>query len=334
MSRGSGSQGTGGVRPFERAVKHGAFVDPVDAGHHGDGAKTSPGATPDQECSLLGMTMAEKRPVVGVSGNAYLIEEEYPVQASGVHNLEAIAEVAGAIALILPSLPHVNLVDELLEVCDGFVFTGGQPNVHPEEYGELPTDAHGRFDRNRDRVALPLIRAAVEVGKPVLGICRGFQEMNVAYGGTLHPEIREIPGRMNHRMPPDGTLTEKFAHRHEVALEEGSIFARIFGTNRVVTNSLHGQGNKEPGSRILVEGRAPDGTPEAIRVRGAGGFALAVQWHPEWNASNDAVSRPLYEAFGRALRGKPVASASLTASESAGGTSREPRWEERTAGRR
>ena len=278
--------------------------------------------------------MAEKRPVVGVSGNAYLIEGEYPVQASGVHNLEAIAKVAGAIALILPSLPHVSLVDDLLEVCDGFVFTGGQPNVHPEEYGELPTDAHGRFDRDRDRVALPLIRAAVEIGKPVLGICRGFQEMNVAYGGTLHPEIRDIPGRMNHRMPQDGTLTEKFAHRHEVALDEGSVFARIFGANRVVTNSLHGQGIKEPGPRILVEGRAPDGTPEAIRVGGASGFALAVQWHPEWNASNDAVSRPLYEAFGRALRGRPVANAAAPVTESAIGTVTETHRVARTAGRR
>ncbi len=268
--------------------------------------------------------MAEMRPVVGVSGNSYLIDEEYPVQASGVHNLEAIAGVAGAVALILPSLPHVNLVEDLLEICDGFVFTGGRPNVHPEEYGELPTDAHGKFDRDRDRVALPLIRAAVEIGKPVLGICRGFQEMNVAYGGTLHPEIRDIPGRMNHRMPPDGSLTEKFAHRHEVALSEGSVFAQIFGAGRVVTNSLHGQGIKDPGPRILVEGRAPDGTPEAIRVKGARGFALAVQWHPEWNASNDSVSRPLYEAFGRALRGRPVAKAAVPVTESAEGPLPEP----------
>lgn len=242
------------------------------------------------------------KPVVGVSGNGYLIDGEYPVQASGVHNIEAIAEVTGAVALILPSLPHVNTIPDILGVCDGFVFTGARPNVHPEEYGEMPTDAHGMFDRARDKLALPLIRAAVEAGKPVLGICRGFQEMNVAFGGTLYPEIRDLPGRINHRMPPDGTLGEKFAHRHEVTLDEEGVFARIFGSSTVTTNSLHGQGIKQPGARIVVEGRAPDGTEEAIRVRDAPGFALAVQWHPEWRASKDPVSRLLYEAFGAALR--------------------------------
>ena len=248
------------------------------------------------------MTMARRRPVVGVSGNGYLIDGEYPVQASGVHNIEAISDVVGAVAVILPSLPHVNSVDDILDVCDGFVFTGARPNVHPEEYGEEPTDAHGKFDRARDRLALPLIRAAVDAGKPVLGICRGFQEMNVAYGGTLHPEIRDLPGRMNHRMPPDGTIVEKFAHRHDVTLDEGGVFAQIFGSTTVTTNSLHGQGIKEPGARIIVEGRAPDGTEEAIRVEDAPGFALAVQWHPEWRASHDPVSRLLYEAFAEALR--------------------------------
>ncbi len=248
------------------------------------------------------MTMARRKPVVGVSGNGYLIDGEYPVQASGVHNIEAISDVVGAVAVILPSLPHVNAVDDILDVCDGFVFTGARPNVHPEEYGEEPTDAHGKFDRARDRLALPLIRAAVDAGKPVLGICRGFQEMNVAYGGTLHPEIRDLPGRMNHRMPPDGTIVEKFAHRHDVTLDEGGVFARIFGSTTVTTNSLHGQGIKEPGARIIVEGRAPDGTEEAIRVEDAPGFALAVQWHPEWRASHDPVSRLLYEAFAEALR--------------------------------
>ncbi|MDE2788929.1 MAG: gamma-glutamyl-gamma-aminobutyrate hydrolase family protein [Paracoccaceae bacterium] len=250
--------------------------------------------------------MTTHRPVVGVSGNGYLIDGEYPVQASGDHNLEAIADVTGAMTVILPSIPEINGVADVLRICDGFVFTGGRPNVHPEEYGEQPTAAHGHFDRRRDRVALPLIRAAVDAGKPVLGICRGFQEMNVAFGGTLHPEIRDLPGRINHRMPPDGTMAEKFALRHEVTLKDEGMFARIFGSNRVMTNSLHGQGIKSPGERIVVEGWAPDGTEEAIRVRNAPGFALAVQWHPEWNANDDPVSRRLYEAFGRALRGLAI----------------------------
>ena len=137
---------------------------------------------------------------------------------------------------------------------------------------------------------------------PILGICRGFQEFNVAFGGTLHPEIRDLPGRMNHRMPPDGTLEEKFAHRHAVTLTPGGRFARILGADEVLVNTLHGQGITDPGARVVVEGHAPDGTPEAIHIDGARGFAMAVQWHPEWNAAADPVSRPLFKAFGAALR--------------------------------
>jgi len=176
-----------------------------------------------------------------------------------------------------------------------------RPNVHPEEYGHAPTEAHGEFDRNRDRLALPLIRACVDVGHPVLGICRGFQEFNVAFGGTLHPEIRDLPGRMNHRMPPDGTLEEKFEMRHTIALTPGGRFAEIFGADEVMVNSLHGQGIEDAGPRVIVEGHAPDGTAEAIHIEGAQGFAMAVQWHPEWNAAADSVSRPLFAAFGQAI---------------------------------
>jgi putative glutamine amidotransferase len=122
-------------------------------------------------------------------------------------------------------------------------------------------------------------------------------------GGTLYPEIRELPGRDNHRMPPDGTLEEKFALRHKVTFTEGGPFHRLMGTREVMTNTLHGQGIKNPGPRIVVDGTAPDGTPEAIYVRGALGFTLSVQWHPEWNAANDPVSRPLFAAFGAAVHG-------------------------------
>ncbi|MBC6442384.1 MAG: gamma-glutamyl-gamma-aminobutyrate hydrolase family protein [Rhodobacteraceae bacterium] len=238
------------------------------------------------------------RPVVGISGNAYFLDDQYPVQACGVYNLDAVSEVCDATVIVVPCLPHLNPIEDLMDVCDGFVFTGARPNVHPEEYGEQPTEAHGVFDRDRDAVTLPLIRACVDRGQPVLGICRGFQEFNVAFGGTLHPEIRELPGRMNHRMPPDGTLEEKFALRHEVSINKGSPFARIFAAERVLTNTLHGQGIKAAANRVVIDGRADDGTPEAISIKGAPGFALAVQWHPEYNASKDPVSRALFGAFG------------------------------------
>jgi len=147
-----------------------------------------------------------KRPVIGIIGNAYLIDDEYPTHAGGTMNSAAISQVSGCVPLIVPTNPDYVSVDELMQICDGFLFTGGRPNVHPAEYGENETDAHGDFDRCRDAITLPLIRACVERGQPFFGICRGFQEVNVAMGGTLYPEIRELPGRMNHRMPPDGTL--------------------------------------------------------------------------------------------------------------------------------
>lgn len=241
------------------------------------------------------------RPVVGIIGNSYLMNDSYPTHIGGTMNSEAVADVANCLPLVIPSDPRYVSVDELLEVCDGFVLTGGRPNVHPEEYGEAETEAHGAFDRCRDAITLPLVRACVDRGQPFLGICRGFQEVNVAMGGSLYPEIRDLPGRLNHRMPPDGTLEEKFALRHVVTLTEGGVFHDLFGATEVMTNTLHGQGIKQAGARIVIDGYAPDGTPEAIYVKDAPGFTLAVQWHPEWSAATDPVSRPLFEAFGKAV---------------------------------
>lgn len=242
------------------------------------------------------------RPVVGIIGNSQLINDEYPTHAGGTMNSCAVAQVAGCLPMIVPADPALVSAEELLETCDGFLLTGGRPNVHPEEYGEAATEAHGAFDRGRDAITLPLVRACVERGQPFLGVCRGFQEVNVAMGGTLYPEIRDLPGRDNHRMPPDGTLEEKFALRHVVTLAEDGPFHRLFGAREIMTNTLHGQGIKEPGARIVIDGHAPDSTPEAIYVKDAPGFTLSVQWHPEWNAANDPVSRPLFEAFGDACR--------------------------------
>lgn len=241
------------------------------------------------------------RPIVGIIGNQFLINDQYPAHAGGTMNSEAVSEVSECLPMLIPADPRFVSVHELMDTCDGFLFTGGRPNVHPEEYGEEETEAHGTFDRARDAITLPLIRALVESGQPFLGICRGFQEVNVALGGSLYPEIRELPGRMNHRMPPDGTLEEKFAIRHRVSLTEGGPFHRLFGSTEVMTNTLHGQGIKSPGPRVVIDGMADDSTPEATYVSEAPGFSLSVQWHPEYNAATDPVSRPLFEAFGSAV---------------------------------
>ncbi len=242
------------------------------------------------------------RPVVGIVGNQYLLNDQYPVHAGGSMNCEAVTVVSGCMPMLIPADATYVSVEELVDLCDGFLLAGGRPNVHPEEYGEAETDAHGTFDRARDSIALGLVRACVERGQPFLGICRGFQEVNVAMGGSLYPEIRDLPGRDNHRMPPDGTLEEKFALRHEVTVSENGPFHRVFGASKVLTNTLHGQGIKKPGQRVVIDGYAPDGTPEAIYIDGAPGFTLSVQWHPEYNAGSDPVSRPLFQAFGNAVR--------------------------------
>ena len=242
------------------------------------------------------------RPRIGIITNETLINDQYRTHAGGLMNTEAVAEVCACMPLLIPADPRFLSVEELLETFDGFVLTGGRPNVHPEEYGEAETEAHGTFDRARDAIVLPLVRACVERGQPFLGICRGFQEVAVAMGSTLHPEIRDLPGRDNHRMPPDGTIEEKFALRHKVTFTEGGVFHKLMGAPEVMTNTLHGQGVVTPGKRFVIDGHAPDGTPEAAYIEGAKGFTLSVQWHPEYNAAADPVSRPLFEGLGQAAR--------------------------------
>ncbi len=240
------------------------------------------------------------RPLVGIIGNMTVLNDTYQVHAGGTMNSDAVAHVAQCVPMIVPCDPGYASVEELLALCDGFLLTGGRPNVHPSEYGEEETPAYGTFDRHRDAITLPLIRACVERGQPFFGVCRGFQEVNVAMGGSLYPEIRDLPGRMNHRMPPDGTIEEKFALRHEVHFTPGGRFARLMDGETVMTNTLHGQGICRPGPRVVIDGQAEDGTPEAIYIADAPGFTLSVQWHPEYNAANDPVSRLLFGAFGQA----------------------------------
>src|SRR3982751_4084776 len=247
------------------------------------------------------------KPVVGVIGSAHVVNDRHNVQLVGQRNMRAIAEVAGALPLMFAGTPDITDVDALLDAVDGILLTGGRANVHPTHFGVEPHPSHEPYDLDRDAVALALIDACVARGVPLFGICRGLQEMNVAFGGSLHPEIRDLPGRMNHRMPrlengeihPDPTVV--FADRHEVRLAADGAFARILGCETIRVNSLHGQGIDVPGKRIVVEGVAEDGTIEAIRVAEAPGFALGVQWHAEYDPQKNPVNRKLFAAFGAAL---------------------------------
>jgi putative glutamine amidotransferase len=248
-----------------------------------------------------------KRPVVGVIGNAYLVENRFTSQRVGEKNLRAVADVAGALPLMFAGTPDITDIGALLDAVDGVLLTGARANVHPTRFNTDPHPAHEPYDEARDAVALPLIEACVAHGVPVFGICRGFQEMNVAFGGSLHPEIRELPGRVNHRMPrlengeihPDHEVV--FGDRHEVRLLPGGAFARLFGCEVIRVNSLHGQGILEPGKRVVVEGIAEDGTIEAIRIADAPGFALGVQWHAEYDPQRNPINRALFQAFGEAV---------------------------------
>ncbi len=247
------------------------------------------------------------RPVVGVIGNTHIVENRFPAQLVGERNLRAVADVTGALPLMFAGTPEITDVGALLDAVDGILLTGARANVHPERFGAQAHPKHEPYDDKRDALALSLVEACVARGVPLLGVCRGFQEIAVAYGSSLHPEIRELPGRMNHRMPrlesgeihPDPLVI--FADRHDVALTPHGAFARLYGCETIRVNSLHGQGIDRPGARIVVEGVAEDGTIEAIRIADAEGFALGVQWHAEYDPQKNPVNRKLFEAFGTAL---------------------------------
>jgi len=249
-----------------------------------------------------------RRPVVGVIGNAYRIENRFATQMVGERNLRALAEVTGALPLMFAASPDITDVAALLDAVDGILLTGARANVHPKHFRAEADPRHEPYDLRRDELALTLSEVCVARGVPLFGICRGLQEMNVAFGGSLHPEIRDLPGRMNHRMPrletgeihPDPKVI--FADRHDVRLTPDGAFAKLLGCETIRVNSLHGQGILEPGKRVVVEGVAEDGTIEAIRIADAPGFALGVQWHAEYDPQRNPVNRKLFQAFGEALR--------------------------------
>ena len=248
-----------------------------------------------------------KRPVVGVIASEHLVNNRFSSQRVGERNLLAVAEVSEALPMMFAGSPGITGIDDLLDVVDGVLLTGGRANVHPTHFGVEPNEKHEPYDKRRDAMALELANVCVARGVPLLGICRGIQEMNVAFGGTLHPEIRELPGRVNHRMPrtetgeihPDENVV--FADRHEVRLVPGGAFAQLFGRETIRVNSLHGQGILEPGARVVVEGVAEDGTIEAIRIADASGFALGVQWHAEYDPQSNPINRAIFQAFGEAV---------------------------------
>jgi len=249
-----------------------------------------------------------RKPVVGVIANEHLLNNRFTVQFVGEKNLRAVADVAGALPFAFAGAPDVTDLEALLATVDGIVLTGARANVHPSRFNAQPHPAYEPYNERRDALALAVVLACLERGLPLFGICRGMQEMNVALGGTLHPEIRELPGRINHWMPrpENGDIHRDpaviFADLHDVDLLPDGVFARLLGRNCIRVNSLHGQGILEPGEGVVVEGIAEDGTIEAISIAGARGFALGVQWHAEHDPQTNPINRALFEAFGAAVK--------------------------------
>jgi putative glutamine amidotransferase len=216
--------------------------------------------------------------------------------------LDALA-LSGTLPVQLPTIRERLDPSALVAAASGVLVTGARSNVHPCEYGGGDEEAAKPFDRARDRTTLPLIREAVARGIPLLCICRGIQELNVAFGGTLHAAVHELPGRDDHHGPSDVHMDERFAPRQDVVVEPGGMLAGILGSGRVRVNSIHRQAIDRVADGLTVEARADDGTVEAVTVDGARTFALGVQWHPEYFVRTDAPSRALFDAFADAARG-------------------------------
>jgi putative glutamine amidotransferase len=245
--------------------------------------------------------MAPARPLIGIPADRRMVGA-HPFHMVGEKYARAVLEAAEAAPVLIPSLAEELGLDELLQRLDGLLFTGSPSNVEPHRYEGPPSAPGTLHDPARDATTLPLIRKAVQAQVPVFGICRGFQEMNVAFGGTLHQKLHEVPGHLDHRDDETQPLEVQYGPAHDVTLEPGGLLRSLSNSDRVKVNSLHNQGIDRLGAELAVEARAPDGVIEAFRVRAARRFALAVQWHPEWRVMSDPFSRALFAAFGQASR--------------------------------
>jgi putative glutamine amidotransferase len=242
-----------------------------------------------------------KRPVIGIPADRRMIGP-HPFHAVGEKYIAAVVQAADCLPLLIPVLETPLDVAQILAHVDGIFFPGSPSNVEPAWYAGSPSVPGTLHDPHRDATTLSLIPRAVETGVPVFGVCRGFQEMNVAMGGTLHQRVHEVEGFNDHREDKEQPLDVQYAPAHDVVLEPGGMLSKLAGADRVTVNSLHGQGVDRLGPDLAVEARAPDGLIEAFRVKNAANFALAVQWHPEWKVMSNPFSQALFAEFGRAAR--------------------------------
>jgi putative glutamine amidotransferase len=227
-----------------------------------------------------------------------------PFQSIGKKYMDAVRYGAHALPLGVPVGDISNSTEQMnhyLDIAHGVVFPGSRANVHPSHFGQTVHDDSLPLDSERDSTTLPLLRAVIERGIPLLAICRGIQELNVALGGTLHQAVQELPGKQDHR-EPTGTLEQQYAARHAITLREGGIMHQLFKQTTLRVNSLHGQGIDRLAAGLSIEATAEDGVIEAVSVTASKGFTLAVQFHPEWDIQNNPLGQTIFGAFGQACQ--------------------------------
>lgn len=245
--------------------------------------------------------MQRRPPIVGIPCDHRMVGK-HPFHMAGEKYIRAVREGAGAVTLLIPSLPAPIPPEEILAAVDGLLFTGSPSNVSPRHYSG-PLAREGVLqDENRDATTLPLLKAAIAAGAPTLCVCRGFQELNVAMGGTLHQHVQELPGRLDHRENLDAPLDTQYGPAHDVKIVEGGLLAKIVRERRFPVNSLHAQGIDRLAPALHADAIAPDQIVEAVSMPGGKGFVLGLQWHPEWRWPENPVSRAIFAAFGEAVR--------------------------------
>jgi putative glutamine amidotransferase len=227
---------------------------------------------------------------------------EHPYHAAQHKYVDALVLGADCAPMILPSLGAALDLETVFGVCDGIMLTGSASNVHPSYYSEEVLDPSLPQDTARDETTLPLVRAAVARGVPIIAICRGFQEMNVALGGSLLQAVQTVAGHFDHREKPDLGMDEQYGDAHKVQLAQGGMLERLLGVLEIPVNSLHGQGVNTLAPGLVVEATAEDGLVEAFTVGTSPGFTLALQWHPEWRITHNPYSMKMFGAFGQACR--------------------------------
>lgn len=246
-----------------------------------------------------------RKPLIGIPADRRLLGHHY-FHCVGEKYIVAATRGADAIAVAIPALGDEEILDELVDRLDAVMLTGSPSNVEPHRYAGPASDPGTLHDAQRDATTLPLIPRLVAAGVPMLAICRGFQEVNVAYGGTLWQKIHEVDGHDDHREDHEAPLDEQYGPAHEIELVSGGLLHGLAASDRLQVNSLHSQGVQTLGRDLDIEARAPDGLIEAFRVRNAPAFALAVQWHPEWKYQDNKFSRALFAAFGEAARDRAM----------------------------